>query len=236
MPLIEGNIEKISESGAEEKAMEKPLRVVLADDHVMVRQGIRQFLEEEGEITVVAEAADGEETLRLVARHRPDVVVLDIQMPGMSGMEVAREIRARFPDVRILVLTAYDDDPYILALLRAGADGYILKSAEAEDLVRAVQAVAAGQSALSPEVARKVVQHMTSEPRASGPSEALTEREVAVLRLTAQGLSNKEIGRRLGISARTVQGHLANIYGKLGVNSRTAAVVEGQRRGWIMLE
>lgn len=217
--------------------MEKALRVILADDHAMVRQGIRQFLEEGGGIAVVAEAANGEETLRLVARHCPDVVVLDIQMPGMSGIEVTREIRARFPGVRVLILTAYDDDPYILALLRAGADGYILKSAEAEDLVRAVRAVAAGQSALSPEVARKVVQRMTSgEPRLAGPAEALTEREVEVLRLAAHGLSNKEIGRRLGISARTVQGHLANIYGKLGVNSRTAAVVEGQRRGWIVLE
>ncbi len=217
--------------------MGKPLRVVLADDHAMVRQGIRQFLEEGGEIAVVAEAADGEETLRLVARHRPDVVVLDIQMPGMSGIEVTKEIRAHFPGIRVLILTAYDDDPYVLALLRAGADGYILKSAEAEDLVRAVRAVAAGQSALSPEVARRVVQRMASgEPGLAGPAEALTEREVEVLRLAAQGFSNKEIGRRLGISARTVQGHLANIYGKLGVNNRTAAVVEGRRRGWIVLE
>ncbi len=217
--------------------MGKPLRVVLADDHAMVRQGIRQFLEEGGEIAVVAEAADGEETLRLVARHRPDVVVLDIQMPGMSGIEVTKEIRAHFPGIRVLILTAYDDDPYVLALLRAGADGYILKSAEAEDLVRAVRAVAAGQSALSPEVARRLVQRMASgEPGLAGPAEALTEREVEVLRLAAQGFSNKEIGRRLGISARTVQGHLANIYGKLGVNNRTAAVVEGRRRGWIVLE
>ncbi len=217
--------------------MGKPLRVVLADDHAMVRQGIRQFLEEEGEIAVVAEAADGEETLRLLARHRPDVVVLDIQMPGMSGIEVMREVHTRFPEVRVLILTAYDDEPYILALLRAGADGYILKSAEAEDLVRAVRSVAAGQSALSPEVARKVVQRMTAgEKSVAGPVEVLTEREVQVLQLAAQGFSNKEIGRRLGISARTVQGHLANIYGKLGVNNRTAAVIEGQRRGWIILE
>ncbi|MGB9722273.1 MAG: response regulator [Chloroflexia bacterium] len=217
--------------------MGKPLRVVLADDHAMVRQGIRQFLEEVDDIVVVAEAADGQEALRMVARHRPDVVVLDIQMPGMNGIEATREIRAHFPEVRLLILTAYDDDPYIVALLRAGADGYILKSAEAEDLVRAVREVAAGRSVLSPEVARRVVQHVAAGgARAASPAEALTEREVEVLRLTALGLSNKEIGRRLGISARTVQGHLANIYGKLGVNSRTAAVMEGQRRGWIFPE
>jgi DNA-binding NarL/FixJ family response regulator len=216
--------------------MDKPLRVVLADDHVMVRQGIRQFLEEEDDITVVAEAADGREAVALVAQYGPDVAVLDIQMPGMTGVEATREIRARFPGVCILILTAYDDDPYVFALLRAGADGYILKSAPAEELVRAVRAVAAGQTALSPEVARKVVQQVTApDARASQP-EPLTDREIEVLRLTARGLTNKAIGRELSISARTVQGHLANIYGKLGVYSRTEAVTEALRRGWIVVE
>jgi DNA-binding NarL/FixJ family response regulator len=216
--------------------MDKSLRVVLADDHVMVRQGIRQFLEEAGDIAVVAEAADGQEACRLVAQHEPDVAVLDVQMPGTTGVEATRDIRARFPGVRILILTAYDDDPYVFALLRAGADGYILKSAPAEELVRAVRAVAADQTALSPEVARKVVQQaMAPPPRADQP-EPLTERELVVLRLTARGRTNKEIGRELGISARTVQGHLANIYGKLGVYSRTEAVTEALRRGWIVIE
>ncbi len=215
--------------------MNEPIRVILADDHTMVRQGIRQFLEESGLVTVVAEAADGREALRLIARERPDVAVLDIQMPGMTGVEVTREVRSHFPEVRILILTAYDDDPYIFALIRAGADGYILKSAPAEELVRAVQAVAEGQSALSPEVARKLVRQMA----AGGPTdqvEALTDREIEILRLTARGLTNKEIGRELGISPRTVQGHLANIYGKLGVASRTEAVTESLRRGWIAIE
>jgi DNA-binding NarL/FixJ family response regulator len=216
--------------------MDKPLRVVLADDHVMVRQGIRQFLEEEGDITVVAEAADGQEALKLVAEHRPDVVVLDVQMPEMTGVEATRQLRARFSGVRILILTAYDDDPYVFALLRAGADGYILKSAPAEELVRAVRCVAAGQSALSPEIARKVVQQVSAPTATSGQAEPLTDREIEVLRLTARGMTNKEIGRQLGISARTVQGHLANIYGKLGVYSRTEAVTEALRRGWIVVE
>lgn len=217
--------------------MAQPLRVVLADDHAMVRQGIRQFLEEEDDIAVVAEAADGRTALRLVAEHRPDVAILDIQMPEGSGIEATREIRARFPDTRILILTAYDDDPYIFALLRAGADGYILKTAGAEDLVRAVRMVAAGQMALSPDVARKVVRQVAERrPAEAACEEALSEREVEVLRLTARGLSNKEIGRSLGLSPRTVQGHLANIYSKLGVSSRTEAVTVALRRGWIVIE
>jgi DNA-binding NarL/FixJ family response regulator len=216
--------------------MDSPLRVVLADDHAMVRQGIRQFLEEEPDIAVVAEAADGQEALRLVGQHHPDVAILDVQMPGMTGVEVTREIRSRFPEIRILVLTAYDDDPYVFALLRAGADGYILKSAQAEDLVRALRSVASGQTALSPEIARKVVQQVAAPAGAAGQAEPLTDREIEVLRLTARGMTNKEIGRQLDISARTVQGHLANIYGKLGVYSRTEAVTEALRRGWIVVE
>lgn len=216
--------------------MDRSLRVILADDHMMVRQGIRQFLEEAGDIVVVAEAADGREALRLVSEHQPDVAVLDVQMPGTTGIEATREIRARFPGVRILILTAYDDDPYIFTLLRAGADGYILKSAPAEELVRAVRAVAAGQTALSPQVARKVVQQVAPSAALAAQSEPLTGRELEVLRLVARGRTNKEIGRELGISARTVQGHLANIYGKLGVYSRTEAVTTALRRGWMVVE
>ena len=216
--------------------MDKPLRIVLADDHVMVRQGIRQFLEEEGDIAVVAEAADGQEAVRLVAQHQPDVAVLDVQMPGTTGVEATRQIRERFPGVRILILTAYDDDPYVFALLRAGADGYILKSAPAEELVRAVRSVAAGQTALSPEIARKVVQQMAAPAASADQPEPLTDREIEVLRLTARGRTNKEIGRELGISARTVQGHLANIFGKLEVSSRTEAVTRAIHLGLVSAE
>ncbi len=214
------------------------LRVVLADDHTMVRQGIRQFLEESGEIEVVAEAANGTEAVRRIEETLPDVAVLDIQMPGASGIEVTRQVRARFPKVKILILTAYDDDPYVFALLRAGADGYILKTSSAEELVRAVRTVAAGQSTLAPEIARKVVAQLaTGRPTtATEQAEPLTDREIEVLRLAARGLTNKAIGRELGISPRTVQGHLANIYGKLGVASRTEAVTEALRRGWIVIE
>jgi len=218
--------------------MAEPIRVILADDHALVRQGIRQFLEEAGDIAVTGEAADGEGALRLVEAEQPDVAILDIQMPGMGGVEATRNIKARFPQVRVLVLTAYEEDPYVFALLRAGANGYILKTADADDLLRAVRAVYRGESVLSPRITEKVVRQIQSgaPAGAAGQVEPLTEREIGILRLAAQGLTNKAIGRQLNISERTVQGHLAHIYGKLSVTSRTEAVTEALKRGWIVLE
>jgi len=213
------------------------IRVLLADDHVLVRQGIRQFLEEAGDIEVVGEASNGEEALHLAEVHRPDLAVMDIHMPGGSGVEATRRIKERWPGMRVLVLTAYDDDPYVFALLQAGADGYVLKTASADELVRAVHSIHQGQSALSPEIAAKVIRQVKSgKPgAASDQVEPLTERELDVIRLAAQGKTNRQIGIELGISHRTVQGHLASIYGKLDVNSRTEAVTEALRRGWILL-
>ena len=216
----------------------QPIRVILADDHAVVRKGIREFLEEEDDIVVVAEATDGSEAVDLVARHEPDVAVLDIQMPGVGGIEATRRIRAEQPGVRVLILTAYDDDPYIFALLQAGASGYILKTAGSRELAEAVRAVHRGESALDPAVAQKVVQQLTTgrPPGAQASVEALTERELDVLRLAAKGLTNKAIGRALEISDRTVQGHLSNVYGKLNVSSRTEAVTEALKLGWIAFE
>jgi DNA-binding NarL/FixJ family response regulator len=204
----------------------------------VVRQGIRQFLEEAGDIAVVAEAGDGAEALRLIEDHQPDVAVLDIRMPGVTGVEATRRIKERFPRVRVLVLTAYDDDPYVFALLQAGADGYVLKTANGDELVRAVRTVHTGETALSPEIAGKVVRQATHRgpEGAADQVEPLTDRELDVLRRAARGLTNRAIGHELGISHRTVQGHMANIYGKLGVNSRTEAVTEALRRGWIVIE
>lgn len=215
-----------------------PIRVVLADDHAVVRKGIREFLEEEGDISVVAEAANGAQAVALVAEHQPDVAVLDIQMPGVTGIEATRRIKAEHPGVRVLILTAYDDDPYIFALIQAGASGYILKTADSSDLVHAVRAVHRGDSALDPTVTQKVVQQLATGHPLGAPSavETLTDREVEVLRLAAKGLTNKAIGQALGISDRTVQGHLANIYGKLNVSSRTEAVTEALKQGWITIE
>lgn len=216
----------------------QPIRVVLADDHAVVRKGIREFLEETSDIRVVAEAANGAEAVALVAEHAPDVAVLDVQMPGLTGIEATRRIKAEFPAVRVLILTAYDDDPYIFALLQAGASGYVLKTADSGELVNAVRTVSRGESALDPAVAQKVVQQLTSgRPLgAQAAAEPLTEREIEVLHLAAKGLTNKAIGQALAISDRTVQGHLANIYGKLGAGSRTEAVTEALKQGWIVLE
>jgi DNA-binding NarL/FixJ family response regulator len=214
------------------------IRVLLAEDHVLVRQGVRQFLEDTGDIEVVAEAGDGAEAIRLVGEHRPDIAILDIRMPEVTGVEATRQIKDRFPQVRVLVLTAYDDDPYVFALLQAGADGYVLKTASADELVQAVRTVHGGSPALSPEITGKVIRQMASS-RPGGASdqvEPLTERELDVLRLAARGRTNRAIGNELGISHRTVQGHLASIYGKLQVNSRTEAVTEALRRGWIVIE
>ena len=173
----------------------------------------------------------------MIEEHRPDVAVLDIRMPEVTGVEATRKIKEHFPQVRVLILTAYDDDPYVFALLQAGADGYVLKTASGDELVRAVRTIHHGESALSPEIASKVVRHAVSgrPESAADQVETLTDRELDVLRLAARGLTNRAIGHDLGISHRTVQGHLASIYGKLEVNSRTEAVTEALRRGWIVI-
>ncbi|MBI5651112.1 MAG: response regulator transcription factor [Chloroflexi bacterium] len=215
----------------------KPIRVVLADDHAVVRKGIREFLEEDPAIRVVAEASDGADAVVCVAREKPDVAVLDIQMPKMNGMDATRQIKKEFPGTRVLILTAYDDDPYIFAALQAGANGYLLKTASSDEICRAVRAIAAGESALSPTIAKKLVQRAAGVETARDEIiEPLTERELDVLRLAAKGMSNKQIGGTLSISDRTVQGHLANIYSKLNVTTRTEAVLFALREKWIALQ
>jgi DNA-binding NarL/FixJ family response regulator len=218
--------------------MAEKVRVLLADDHVLVREGICQFLEDEGDIEVIAEADDGAEAVRLAAEHHPDIAILDIRMPEMTGVEATRRIKSQAPDIRVLILTAYDDDPYVFALLQAGADGYVLKTAPASEFLRAVHTVYNGSPAFSPEIAGKVIKQVTAGKPAGAAEqvESLTERELDVLRLAAQGMTNREIGQELGISHRTVQGHLASIYDKLSVNSRTEAVTEALKRGWIVIK
>ena len=215
----------------------KQIRLVLADDHAVVRKGIREFLEEDPTIRVVAEASDGEEALALVAREKPDLAVFDIQMPRMNGLEATRQVKKAFPNVRVLVVTAFDDDPYIFASLQAGASGYLLKTASSDEIVQAVHAVAEGETALSPAVAKKLVQRAAGSDKGLDETvEPLTERELEVLRLAGRGLGNKQIGAALAISDRTVQGHLANIYAKLHVSTRTEAVLFAVREKWIVLE
>jgi DNA-binding NarL/FixJ family response regulator len=209
-----------------------PIRVILADDHAVVRKGIRDFLEESGDIAVVAEAANGEEALALIREHQPDVAVLDIQMPGRTGIEVTRAVRAEQLRVGVLILTAYDDDPFVMTALQAGANGYVIKSAEPEDIVAAVRAVHEGKSALDPLILRKVMANLAGGPP-PGAVGTLSAREIEVLRLAAQGYTNKAIGAQLGISDRTAQGHLTNIFAKLGVASRTEAVTKAIQLGLV---
>lgn len=208
------------------------INVILADDHAVVRAGIRQFLEHAADIKVVAEADDGAMARSLIAEYRPDVAVLDIQMPEASGIEVTRWVRANHPEVGVLVLTAYDDDPYVMAVLEAGANGYVLKTAAPPEIIQAVRDVHEGKSALDPAIARKLMDQIAGQ-HTRPQYEPLTEREMEVLALTAQGYTNKAIGLQLGISDRTVQGHLAKIYGKLDVNSRTEAVMRAVSLGWL---
>jgi two-component system, NarL family, response regulator LiaR len=209
-----------------------PIRVLLADDHAIVRAGIRQFLERAGDIQVIAEADDGEMAQDLIRAHKPDVSVLDIQMPKASGIEVTRWVRANFPKVGVLILTAYDDDPYVLAVLQAGANGYVLKTASPADLIQAVRDVYIGKSVLDPSITQKLVAQL-SHPKEALQVEQLTEREMEVLALAAKGYTNKAIGVQLGISDRTVQGHLAHIFNKLQAGSRTEAVMRAVSMGWI---
>lgn len=211
------------------------IRVVLADDHAVVRKGIHDFLEEDNDIEVVAEAGDGEKVKELILALRPDVAVLDIRMPLATGIDVARWIREQSLPVRVLILTAFDDDPFIVAALKAGANGYVLKNAEAEEITAAVRAVHRGEPALAPDIAQKLITQMTGTPEIPVVMEPITDREREVLQLAASGLTNRGIGLKLSISDRTVQGHLASVYAKLQVNSRTEAVTKALQLGLIQL-
>ena len=214
------------------------IQIVIAEDHALVREGTRQILENHPGLEVVGEAEDGEEAVALVSRLKPNVVLMDIAMPKLNGIEATRLIKKDSPATSVLILTAYDDDQYIFALLDAGAAGYLLKSVRGDELAQAVRAVAEGESVLHPAIAAKVFKRYTDSGQAAAPEEVepLTEREFEVLAMAAKGLSNKMIARELHLSDRTVQVHLSNIFGKLGVASRTEAVITALRRGLLRLE
>jgi DNA-binding NarL/FixJ family response regulator len=207
------------------------MRVLLAEDHKLVRQGTKLYLESMG-VEVVGEATSGREAVELARTLRPDVVIMDIHLPELTGVEATRRILHDNSEIRILVLTAYDDPVYVHALLEAGADGYILKSAELSEMYRALSEVAMGHTAFDPQVMQKAAAHQDLLPPLI---EDLTDRELEVLTFAARGLTNKQIGKALFISARTVQGHMYNIYRKLYVTTRTEAVTTALNRGIISL-
>ncbi len=203
------------------------VRVLIADDHAVVRQGLRMFLALDDELEVVAEAADGEEALRLARQLRPDVVLMDLLMPRMDGIAATAAIRAELPDTEVIALTSVLENRSVVQAVKAGAIGYLLKDTQAEELCRAIKAAAAGQVQLSPEAAARLMREVLAPEGA----EPLTERETEVLRLIAQGLANKEIAHRLGIAEKTVKSHVSAILAKLGVQSRTQAALYAAQIG-----
>jgi NarL family two-component system response regulator LiaR len=213
------------------------LTVLIADDHPLVRDALRQALDTEEDMEIVAEADDGEEAVRLASELKPDVAVMDIVMPRLNGIEATRKIKEVAPDIAILILTAYDDDEYVMGLLDAGAAGYLLKSARGRDLAGAIRAIKSGESVLHPKIIAKLLKRaMVAPPEEHKPANILSERESEVLRLVALGMSNRDIAERLFLSERTIKAHLTNIFNKFNVASRSEAIVKGLQWGLVTLE
>ena len=203
------------------------IRILMVDDHPLVREGIGRQIELESDMTLVAEASNGREAIQQFRAHRPDITLMDLQMPEMGGLDALIAIRNEFPEARILVLTTYKGDVQIMRALKAGARGYLLKNSLNEELRGAIRAVHAGKKALSAEASVEVAEHATDDP--------LTPAELRVLRLIADGKSNKEIAAQLSVSEETVKGQVRNVLSKLGANDRTHAAMIGVARGMVEL-
>ena len=213
-------------------AKTETVKVLLVDDHELVRRGMKTMLETEADIEVVGEASDGTEVLKLVEANLPDIVLIDVIMPNKDGIETTREIKDNFPNVGVVVLSGHDDQQFVFDALKAGASGYLLKTADLEEVVTTVKSVAAGEGKLDPTLALKVLTEFQNYQRAevSDVYQPLTPREREILQLMSEGLPNKTIASRLSISERTVTTHVANIYSKLHVNNRVSAIQEAMRR------
>jgi DNA-binding NarL/FixJ family response regulator len=215
--------------------MHAPLRIVVADDHAIVRQGLKLLIDNQPDMTVVAEAADGEAALEQTAAANPDIVVMDISMPGMNGLVATRTIKRRHPAVMIVALSRHEDDQYLEEMLRAGASAYVLKQSAPADFLQAIRAVAAGGIYIDPAMTPRVADGLLSgkAPLRSQPTTRLTERETEVLRLVAVGHSNVEIAARLDISVKTVEVHKTNAMRKLGLTGRVDVIRYGVLQGWL---
>ena len=215
----------------------KHIRVILADDHTVFRQGLKSLLSLEKDISIVSEASNGKEAVDYASQLHPDIIIMDINMPVLNGLEATKQIKKELPKTKIIILTSQGDDKSVFSLIEAGADGYLLKDVAAENLISAIKDVNAGKSILHPEVAQKLITRLVSkEDDKPKISNLLTDREIEVLRSLSKGYSNMQIAQTLFISQRTVQNHLHNIYNKLGVNGRTEAVIYAIQEGIIKNE
>ena len=217
----------------------KKITILLAENHVVVRESIRRFLEREANFEVVGEAGDGEEAVQMASQLKPDVIVMDISMPKLNGIEATKQIKALQPSAVVLILTAYDYEQYIFPLLEAGAAGYLLKDVSSRELVSAIQTVHKGEAVLHPAVARKVMERLRQtkvEPTGERALDLLTKREITILKMAARGMSNSDMAQELHLSVRTIESHLGSIFNKLGVGSRTEAVIQAMKKGWFTLE
>jgi two-component system, NarL family, response regulator LiaR len=213
------------------------ISIIIADDHTVVRKGTKQILEQETDFQVIGEAANGEDAVKLVTALKPDIAIVDIAMPVLDGIEATKKIKAINPATAVLILTAYDNDEFVFALLKAGAAGYLLKDASGLDIVSAIRAILRGESALHPVIARKVMNYFLPVPTIKKEAvKVLGDREMEVLQLASKALSNQDIADKLGLSLHTVESHMRHIFSKLQVGSRTEAVLYGIKQGWIIVE
>ncbi len=210
--------------------MSDPIRILVADDHLIIRQGLRLILETEAGFELVGEAADGAEAVQLCVELKPDVVLMDLRMPGMDGLTAIERLRAKQPQIAVVILTTFNEDDLMMRGLRAGAKGYLLKDTDRETLFNTLRAAARGETLLKPEIVARVLSNVGETPTSPAYSD-LTERELEVLTGVAQGERSKEIALHLGITERTVKAHLASIYNKLGVDSRAAAIAIAAQKG-----
>lgn len=232
-------VSELMSLSAEEERQTRKIRVLLADDHPLLLQALRGVLEKEDDIEVVAEVNDGEQAVNLAAQLRPDIVIMDISMPKLNGLEATRQIKATNPEIAVLALTIHTDNEHILSMLQAGAAGYLTKGVYGQQVVSAVRAVTSGEAVLSPQALREILKYASQrliEPQNLDTGDKLTAREVEILTLVAKGLSNKDIACRLGLSLRTVKGHLTDLFLKLNVASRTEAVIVGLQKGILSLD
>jgi NarL family two-component system response regulator LiaR len=217
----------------------KKIRIILADDHPLLRQSLRDVLGKQPDLEVIAEASDGEEAVKLATKLIPDVVIMDISMPKLNGLEATRQIKEICSTIAVLVLTIHSDSEHILSILKAGAGGYLTKSVYDDEVVNAVRALVSGETVLSPSVSQQIFkyafQHI-DKPKISDIGDKLSARELEILRLVAKGISNKDIAIRLGLSLRTVKGYLTDLFLKLDVGSRTEAAIVSLRKGILTLE